>query len=139
MPLTDAERAAHAPWWAKRVEACPNEAEHTYGPAGSQEYSVTGTDPATGAPIYRQDIKLDPQLEQSYRGQLGQNAQLNQGAGNSLINQINGLRTGDEWEELKADPDYRALYKRLSPSKQALVLQAGRRKAESFAPPVMAG
>src|SRR5690348_7494272 len=43
---------------------------NTYGPAGSQEYTNTGTDPVTGAPIYRQDIKLDPMLEQAYRGQL---------------------------------------------------------------------
>jgi hypothetical protein len=62
---------------------------NTYTPYGSQEYSVSGTDPRTGAPIYRQDIKLDPQLEQAYRQQLSQNLQLGDAAG-SKIGEIQG-------------------------------------------------
>jgi hypothetical protein len=62
---------------------------NTYGPAGSQEFTNTGIDPTTGAPIYRQDIKLDPQLEQQWRAQLGQNDTLNQ-AVNNLAGQIQG-------------------------------------------------
>lgn len=64
---------------------------NTYGPAGSQEYTNTGIDPATGAPMYRQDIKLDPQLEGIYRGQLGQQGQLTDAA-NPYINQIQGMQ-----------------------------------------------
>jgi hypothetical protein len=63
----------------------------TYSPAGSQEYTNTGIDPTTGAPMYRQDIKLDPQLEQLYRGQLGQNQQL-QGAEGNLVSQIGNMQ-----------------------------------------------
>lgn len=37
---------------------------NTYTPLGSQEFSVTGTDPTTGAPQYRQDINLTPEMQQ---------------------------------------------------------------------------
>lgn len=43
----------------------------TYTPFGSQEYSQTGTDPRTGLPTYRQDIKLDPMVESLLRQQQG--------------------------------------------------------------------
>lgn len=49
---------------------------NTYSPLGSQEFSITGTDPRTGAPIYRQDINLDPQVEGLFRQQMGQDQQL---------------------------------------------------------------
>ncbi len=63
----------------------------TYGPMGSQEYTNTGIDPLTGAPTYRQDIKLDPTLESTYRSQLGQTSQLTDAA-NPYIDQINGMQ-----------------------------------------------
>lgn len=62
---------------------------NTYTPYGSQEYTNTGVDPVTGAPIYRQDIKLGAQQQQQYDQQQGQNLQLGQAGGN-LVNQING-------------------------------------------------
>jgi hypothetical protein len=49
---------------------------NTYGPMGSQEFSQTGIDPKTGAPIYRQDIKLDPKTEALFRQQQGYSSQL---------------------------------------------------------------
>jgi hypothetical protein len=49
---------------------------NTYSPLGSQEFTQTGTDPTTGAPITRQDIKLDPQTEQLLRQQQGNNLQM---------------------------------------------------------------
>ena len=45
---------------------------NTYTPYGSQEYSVTGTDPRTGAPIYRQDINLSPEQQELYEQRSGQ-------------------------------------------------------------------
>lgn len=56
-----------------------------------------------------------------------------------LIKQIQGCRSPDDLDQLKGDPDYVALYNRLSPANKARVLQAGKMKAQSFAPPVMAG
>ncbi len=63
---------------------------NTYTPFGSQEFSTSGIDPTTGAPIYEQNIKLDPQLEQQYRQQMQQNSLLGNAGGN-LVNQINGM------------------------------------------------
>lgn len=57
----------------------------------------------------------------------------------ALIRQINGVESGAHLDELKADPDFLTLYKRLSLSNQARVQQAGKRKAESFAAPIGAG
>jgi hypothetical protein len=63
---------------------------NTYTPFGSQEYSTSGVDPVTGAPIYRQDIKLDPQSEEAYRQRLGQSLRLG-GAAGGRIDQIEGM------------------------------------------------
>lgn len=57
---------------------------NTYTPLGSQEYSVTGTDPTTGSPIYRQDINLSPQAQQLYDQQTQQNLSLGNVAQNML-------------------------------------------------------
>lgn len=62
---------------------------NTNTPLGSQSYNITGTDPTTGAPIYEQNIELDPQVEQAYRQQLGQNMELG-GAAGGFIDQIQG-------------------------------------------------
>lgn len=56
-----------------------------------------------------------------------------------LIAQINGMTSGADLDEFKADPDFLTLYKRLSLSNQARVQAAGKRKAESFAAPIGAG
>jgi hypothetical protein len=64
---------------------------NTYGPAGSQEFTNTGMDPTTGAPMYRQDIKMDPMLEGVYRSQLGQQQQMTDAA-SPYINQIQGMQ-----------------------------------------------
>lgn len=62
---------------------------NTYSPLGSQEYSVTGRDPATGAPTYRQDINLTPEAQQLYDQELQQNLQFG-----NLANDAMG-RVGD--------------------------------------------
>jgi len=49
---------------------------NTYTPLGSQEFSVTGSDPTTGAPIYRQDINLTPEMQQLLSQQNRQDLQL---------------------------------------------------------------
>jgi hypothetical protein len=54
---------------------------NTYSPMGSQEFTQTGVDPQTGAPITRQDIKLDPQTEALYRQQMGLSQQFGEMAG----------------------------------------------------------
>ena len=59
---------------------------NTYTPAGSSEFTVTGTDPS-GAPIYRQDVKLAPQAQALYDQQLGQNIKL----GNIADSMMNGM------------------------------------------------
>jgi hypothetical protein len=48
---------------------------NTYTPAGSSEFTVTGTDPS-GAPIYRQDVKLAPDAQALYDQQLAQSREL---------------------------------------------------------------
>lgn len=57
---------------------------NTYSPLGSQEFTQTGVDPATGAPITRQDIKLDPQTEQLFRQQQGTDLRLGEAAGGMI-------------------------------------------------------
>ncbi len=59
---------------------------NTYTPYGSQEYSQTGTD-ASGAPIYRQDIRLSPQQQQLFDLQQGQNVGLGQ-IGSNQVSQM---------------------------------------------------
>ena len=48
---------------------------NTYTPMGSSEFTVTGTDPS-GAPIYRQDVKLAPDAQALYDQQLAQSREL---------------------------------------------------------------
>lgn len=88
---------------------------NTYGPMGSQEYSVTGTDPRTGAPIYRQDIKLDPQAEQAYRQQLSQNLRMGDAAGGK-IDEISGMSPFSLSGMPQISGDYGALRKQQSDS-----------------------
>lgn len=63
----------------------------TYSPLGSQQYTQTGVDPTTGAPMYRQDINLDPQLEQNFRGGLALDQRFNDAAGGRL-SQVEGMQ-----------------------------------------------
>ncbi len=48
----------------------------TYTPLGSQTYQITGKDPVTGAPTYRQDINLTPQGQELYDQQRRQDLAL---------------------------------------------------------------
>lgn len=91
---------------------------NTYSPLGSQEFSTSGIDPVTGAPSYRQDIKLDPQTEQLFRQQQGQNLRLGEAAGQATSRlpsqpfSLSGLpeMSGDFDELRKTQSD--ALYNR---------------------------
>ena len=56
---------------------------NTYTPAGSSEFTVTGTD-ASGAPIYRQDVKLAPDAQALYDQQMAQSRQLGNTAQNMM-------------------------------------------------------
>lgn len=56
---------------------------NTYTPAGSSEFTVTGTD-ASGAPIYRQDVKLAPDAQALYDQQMAQSRQLGNIAQNMM-------------------------------------------------------
>ena len=58
-----------------------------FSPYGSSVYTKTGTDPATGAPIYRQDISLTPEAQQELDNELQQNTQIS-ALGTQLGNQI---------------------------------------------------
>jgi len=60
---------------------------NTYTPFGSQEFSVTGTDPRTGAPIYQQDIRLDPSQQALFDQQTNQNLALGQ-YGNTVLDRL---------------------------------------------------
>jgi len=63
----------------------------TYSPLGSQTFSQTGIDPATGAPITRQDISLDPQVEQTFRQGMALDQRFGDAAGGRL-SQIEGMQ-----------------------------------------------
>lgn len=56
---------------------------NTYTPMGSSEFTVTGTD-ASGAPIYRQDVKLAPDAQALYEQQMSQSRELGNTAQNML-------------------------------------------------------
>lgn len=56
---------------------------NTYTPMGSSEFTVTGTD-ASGAPIYRQDVKLAPDAQALYEQQMQQSRQLGDVAGGMM-------------------------------------------------------
>lgn len=56
---------------------------NTYTPMGSSEFTVTGTD-ASGAPIYRQDVKLAPDAQALYDQQMAQSRELGNTAQNML-------------------------------------------------------
>ncbi|VVE00738.1 hypothetical protein PIN31115_02090 [Pandoraea iniqua] len=56
-------------------------------PFGSQQSSISGYDPATGAPIYQTNISASPQLQGAMNGlfgQIGQSGGINQNALNGL-------------------------------------------------------
>lgn len=57
---------------------------NTYTPLGSQEFTQTGTDPTTGAPIYRNDIKLTPDQQALFDQQTQQNLRLGNIADNMM-------------------------------------------------------
>lgn len=59
---------------------------NTYTPYGSQEYTNTGTDPSTGAPLYRQDINLSEGQQRLFDQQQEQGFQMGQLGGNVLDN-----------------------------------------------------
>ena len=48
----------------------------TYTPQGSSVFTNTGTDPTTGAPIYRQDVTLSPDAQALYEQQTAQSRAL---------------------------------------------------------------
>lgn len=58
-------------------------------PLGSHTYSVDGTDPNTGAPIYSENISLSPEQQAIYDQQTGQAIQSGQ-VSQSLLDQIKG-------------------------------------------------
>ena len=60
-----------------------------YTPLGSSVYSQTGTDPNSGAPIYRQDVSLTPLAQEQLDSEIAQNNRMNQLAG-SLMGQVEG-------------------------------------------------
>ena len=60
---------------------------NTNSPLGSSTYTQYGTDPATGAPLYQQDIKLSAGQQQLYDAQLKQSNDIT-GLGNALTPQI---------------------------------------------------
>jgi hypothetical protein len=64
---------------------------NTYSPLGSQTYTQTGIDPTTGAPITRQDINLDPAIEQNFRSGLALDQRTTDAAGGRL-GQIEGMQ-----------------------------------------------
>ena len=59
---------------------------NTYTPYGSQQYSMQGTDPNTGAPIYSQSIDFSPTQQKLYDQQTGNQIQQGQVASNLLGN-----------------------------------------------------
>lgn len=76
-PPPDPYRVAGAQTDLNRDTAAYNAAlnrVNTTTPFGSQSYRITGTDPSTGAPIYEQNISLDPQLQALYNERFGQQA-----------------------------------------------------------------
>lgn len=89
---------------------------NTYSPLGSQEYSQTGTD-ASGAPIYRQDIKLDPMVESLFRSQTGNDQRLTDAAGQmigSLPTQpfsLSGLPGRSDLDSIRGNAE-KAIYSR---------------------------
>ena len=58
-----------------------------YTPLGSSVYTTNGTDPATGAPLYRQDINLTPEAQAQWQQEQAQNSRMNNLAG-SLMGQV---------------------------------------------------
>lgn len=62
----------------------------TRSPLGSQTFTQTGIDPTTGAPLTRQDITLDPQVEQNFRQGLSLDQRFSDAAGDRL-SQVNGM------------------------------------------------
>jgi hypothetical protein len=61
--------------------------QNTYTPFGSQTFTQNGTDSATGAPRWDENITLDPRLQGSLDSQLNQNQQLNQ-TGDAIMDRI---------------------------------------------------
>src|SRR5215471_7974778 len=58
-------------------------------PLGSSTYSITGTDPTTGVPIYQQDISLSPVEQQLFN--LGTQGQVQLGtAAQGMLGQVQG-------------------------------------------------
>lgn len=62
---------------------------NTYTPLGSQEWTMTGRDPVTGAPMYDQRINLSPEQQRLYEQQTGQQYGIGQ-IGQTLIDQARG-------------------------------------------------
>lgn len=59
------------------------------GPTGSVNYSITGHDPKTGAPIYSQNTALSPEQQKLYEGNVGQQLGMQ-----GLTNQAMGASAG---------------------------------------------
>lgn len=59
-----------------------------YTPLGSRTYTTNGTDPTTGAPIYRSDINLTPEGQQLYDSELQGQLALGEQA-NSMLGRLN--------------------------------------------------
>jgi hypothetical protein len=95
---------------------------NTTSPLGSSTYKITGTDPATNAPIYSQTIALSPEQQKLYDTQLGQNNQiatlgneLTGQIGNSINNPLSGAATSGQ---NAADAYYKQQQSYLRPEQQ---------------------
>jgi hypothetical protein len=60
---------------------------NTTTPLGSQTFTTNGKDPATGAPIYQQNISLSPEQQQLYSQQLQQNLGIGN-VNNQMLGQV---------------------------------------------------
>lgn len=92
-PAPDPYQVAGAQTQQNRDAALYNAAlnrVNTYTPLGSQEFSVTGRDPRTGAPIYEQNINLSPEAQQLFDQQQQQNLQLGNIAG-GMMDRVQGV------------------------------------------------
>ena len=88
-PPPDPGRTAQAQTESNQQSAAFNAALNrfnTYTPWGSQEFSTSGTDPNTGAPIYQQDINLSPEQQGLYEQQVGQQGQIGDISSDMLAN-----------------------------------------------------
>lgn len=88
------------PWTVARAQTFQNQQTAAYNaqlgrydtssPLGSQSWTMTGIDPATGAPQYRQDITLSPEQQALYDQQTRQSLDIG-GIGDQLTQQARDM------------------------------------------------